>query len=426
MKTITYNMTSLALALGYMLSLSACNTHHEDHSTHVSVNPPVTAQPSVDSRDQRFLTAQEGHVLVVVIDDLIPTQGAIGYDQIYYKLGRWQGDLHRATWQTDPANQLMYLNKTIGKKFSDYCEAIGAKAAADFASIQDLQRANLKDLSSFACQEKVATEVADLKTVVVGYDGKLYLTDGHHTMTEFKELPDGGGQLKVWVKVVANYSDLQTADEFWAKLASTGRVWLKDGENQVITYQQLPRNLGLLSVSNPNGMPNNPYRSLVYFTRDIGYSKVANATDYTEFLWEDWFQQQIIQGRVLPLSFYHTDAKTYGAADVLATSSINADLTVTGSTTGYQAAVANYAILMGSTKPTDIIYATATAADLGALMLEKNAKKDSVTATSIANLADLTRDEIKKDKTPRAGGSLWYAVNYAACGKPQTGTCWGW
>ncbi len=53
---------------------------------------------------------------------------------------------------------------------------------------------------------------------------------------------------------------------------------------------------------------------------------------------------------------------------------------------------------MGSTKPTDIIYGTSTAADLGALQLVKNAAKGSVTATSISNLADLTRDEIKKDK----------------------------
>ena len=55
----------------------------------------------------------------------------------------------------------------------------------------------------------------------------------------------------------------------------------------------------------------------------------------------------------------------YGTADVLATTEIKADLTVSGSATGYQAAVADYSLLMGSTKPTDIIYGTSTAADLG-------------------------------------------------------------
>ncbi|WP_322874030.1 ParB-like protein, partial [Acinetobacter baumannii] len=106
-------------------------------------------------------------------------------------------------------------------------------------------------------------------------------------------------------------------------------------------YQQLPKNLGLKSATNPDGMQNNPYRSLVYFTRDIGYSKVANATDYTEFLWEDWFNKQIANNLVHPLSFYHTDASVYGAADVLATTEIKSDLTVSGSATGYQAAVAD-------------------------------------------------------------------------------------
>lgn len=69
-----------------------------------------------------------------------------------------------------------------------------------------------------------------MKTVVVGYDGRLYLTDGHHTMTEFRELPDGGGQLKVWVKVVGNYSDSKTADEFWAKMLANGQAWLRRWE----------------------------------------------------------------------------------------------------------------------------------------------------------------------------------------------------
>ncbi|WP_139852386.1 ParB/Srx family N-terminal domain-containing protein [Acinetobacter pullicarnis] len=416
MKIKSYRMGSIALALSCMIGLTACNDSNDQNV----VSPPT------DSRDQRFLTAKVNDVIQVNIEDLKPTQGAIGYDQIYYKLGRWQGDVNRPTWQASPENQLVYLNKTIGKKFSDYCEAIGAKSRDDFKTIEALQKANLKQLDSFGCTEQPGTEVADLKTVVVGYDGRLYLTDGHHTMSQLQELPDGGTKLKVWVKVVANESNLKTADEFWAKMQHTGRTWLRNGKNESITYQQLPKNLGLLSTSNPNGMQNNPYRSLVYFTRDIGYEKVANATDFTEFLWEDWFQKQSTQGLVQPLSFYHLDAKAYGAADVLASSAIKSDLTVSGSATGYQAAVANYSILMGSTQPTDLIYKDLTAADLGALRLEKNAAKGSVTANAISNLDELNRDEIKKDKSPRTGGSVWYAVNYNQCGKPQTGTCWGW
>nr|WP_312966526.1 ParB/Srx family N-terminal domain-containing protein [Acinetobacter gerneri] len=419
MKNISHNMSILALTLSCFVGLSACNDSKE--STVIT-----TPKPPVDQRDQRFLTAKAGDVVQVVIDDLIPTQGAVGYDQIYYKLGRWQGDPNRPTWQADPKNQLVYLNKTIGKKFSDYCEAIGAKGRDDFASIADLQKANLKDLSTFGCQEQPGTEDKDLKTVVVGYDGKLYLTDGHHTMTEYRELPDGGGQLKVWVKVVANYSDIKNANEFWNKLLANNQAWLKDGKNQSITYQQLPKNLGLLSTDNPNGMQNNPYRSLVYFTRDIGYTKLPTAADYTEFLWEDWYNKQIAKGAVQPLSYYHSDVKNYAETDVLGVATIKSDLSVSGNPISYQAAIAQYSILMGTTPQTDIIYGTFTAKDMGAIQLEKNAAKGSATTDAISAFDDLNRDEVKKDQTPRTGCSLWYAVKYAKCGKPQTGTCWGW
>ncbi len=419
MENIHYKMASLALALSCLIGLSACNDNKD-----TSVSTTTTAP--VDTRDQRFLNAKVGDVIQITIDDMIPTQGAVGYDQIYYKLGRWQGDANRPTWQEDPVNNLVYLNKTIGKKFDDYCNAIGAKGHTDFSSITDLQKAKLQDMTTFTCQEAAGTEVADLKSVVVGYDGKLYITDGHHTMTEYRELPDGGGKLKVWVKVVGNYSDTKTVDDFWAKLVANDQAWLKDGNNQTITYQQLPKNLGLSSATNPNGMQNDPYRSLVYFTRDIGYTKLATAADYTEFLWEDWYNKQIVKGLIQPLSYYHTDVKKYTEADVLGTSSINTDLTVSGSAIGYQAAIANYSILMGTTKPTDLIYGKFTASDMGAIPLQKNAPKDAATSAAISNLTDLNRDEIKKDKTPRTGGSLWYAVKYAECGKPQTGTCWGW
>lgn len=423
-------MPILALALSCVIGLSACNDDKDLDNNVLNTNnleiDDGLAPSIVDTRDQRFLKSKTGDVIQVVIDDLIPTQGAIGYDQIYYKLGRWQGDENRPTWIADPVNQLIYLNKTVGKKFSDYCEAIGAKGRDDFATIQDLKKADIKQIETFGCQEQPGTEVADLKTVVVGFDGKLYLTDGHHTMTQFRELPDGGARLKVWVRVVDNKSDIKTEEDFWNTLTKTGRAWLKNGKNQSISYQQLPKNLGLLSPMNPTGMQNNPYRSLVYFTRDIGYSKVENATEYTEFLWEDWFHKQIQNNAVNALNFFHLDVKSYGSEGVLANSSLNPNLSISGSATSYQAAIAQYSVLMGTTQPHDLIYGTSTAASLGALKLEKNADKKSITSKSIENLAELNRDEIKKDKTPRTGGSVWYAVKYAECGKPQVGTCWGW
>lgn len=420
MKIVSYKISAIALALSCLIGLTACNDNNDSSTSNTKPTTPT------DTRDQRFLNAKVGDVIQVSIADMIPTQGAVGYDQVYYKLGRWQGDVNRPTWQADPANQLVYLNKTIGKKFDDYCSTIGAKGHDDFASIQALQSAKLQDMTTFDCKEKPGTELTEMKSVVIGYDGKPYLTDGHHSMTQLKEIPDGGDKLKVWVKVNGNYSNIKTADEFWATLVKNGQAWLKDGQNHAITYQQLPKNLGLISTSNPNGMQNNPYRALIYFTRDIGYSQMPGAPDFAEFQWEDWFNKQITNNVIKPLSTYDTDVKRSTAAKVLESTTINADLTVKGSTTSYLAAIANYSLLMGKTNPSEIIYGSTTAAQLGALALQANAPKDSVTAAAISNFNDLTRDEVKKDKSPRSGGSLWYAVKYAECGKPQTNTCWGW
>lgn len=58
----------------------------------------------------------------------------MGYDQIYYKLGRWQGDWNRQTWQADPTNQLSYLNKTIGKNSVITVKQLVPKAAMILAA----------------------------------------------------------------------------------------------------------------------------------------------------------------------------------------------------------------------------------------------------------------------------------------------------
>ncbi|MCH4246495.1 MAG: ParB/Srx family N-terminal domain-containing protein [Acinetobacter populi] len=416
MKHQAFKMLSLTVALSCFIGLAGCNDSNDDQEQTV-----VTPEQPVDTRDQRFLDAKTDDVLEVSISDLNPTQGAIGYDQIYYKLGRWQGDWERTTWLSNDAQELDYLNKTVGKKFSDYCEDMGGVEGKNFETIDALKNAKLSDPSTFACKEQLGSQIASLKTVVVGYDGKLYLTDGHHTMTEFLELPDGGKDLKVFVRVAGNYSNSTTADEFWAKMVSNGQAWLKNGANETITYSQLPKNLGLKSTSNPDGMENDPYRSLVYFTRDIGYSKVDGAADFAEFLWEDWFHKQIEAGSVPALSDFHLDINQYSIEEILAETSIKKTLLLSGSATGYQAAVANYSILMGSTQPIDIIYGDKTAQDMGALDI--NTTRDS------DDFNDLVRTDVKKDGSPRTGGKIWYAIKYQKCGVPQdqvSRACWGW
>ena len=87
---------------------------------------PAPPKPETPAKNQAYLKAKPGDVIKVRIEELNPTQAAIGYDQIYYKLGRWQGDFARPTWAGDTANQIDYLNRTVGKKFDDYCEDTGA------------------------------------------------------------------------------------------------------------------------------------------------------------------------------------------------------------------------------------------------------------------------------------------------------------
>ena len=129
------------------LALAACNGGGDDHDDEpVAVAPPpVEETPPAETQPPRntaYLQAKPGDVIQVRIEELRPTQAAIGYDQIYYKLGRWQGDFERPTWADKPAQQLDYLNRTVGKKFDDYCEDMGgAERAQEFQSVAEARAA---------------------------------------------------------------------------------------------------------------------------------------------------------------------------------------------------------------------------------------------------------------------------------------------
>ena len=421
-------MSGILVALGCWIGLTACE--NENTQPQQNESTPIVQ----DQRETRFLSAKENEVLDVTIADLKPTQGAIGYDQIYYKLALWQPDLKRTTWDHQSAAWLSYLNNTLAKKFSDYCELIGAHDMSKFASAEDALKANLADLSSFQCSEPIGSKKEELKTVVVGYDGRLYLTDGHHSVSQFKMLADGGDRLKLKVRVVANMSDIRTADEFWQKMTAQNYTWFRDGNNQPITYHQLPQSMGLKSETDPDGLTNDPYRSLVYFMRDIGFDKSRmqdGATDFAEFKWADWLRKQNDAGQLKALSSYKTvlDASsTQSERDaVLATTRLkfnNQTWNISGSESGYAAAIADYSFMLFNTPSSSLIYADSTAQSLGGM----NAAVIGQYKTSDIqdDFEDLIKSDVKSDQISiRKGGKIWYAVNYAKCGKPQSGHCWG-
>ncbi|WP_397450415.1 ParB/Srx family N-terminal domain-containing protein [Pseudomonas sp. NA-150] len=217
---------------------------------------------------QALSTHKAGDLVEVSLDQLHPTQAAIGFDQIYYKLGRF-------------ADQR-------GKLFDEYCETNGQGESAKVPDTADLLRPD-----SFQCQSPVGTHPKAMKTVVVGPAGELYLTDGHHTFSTLWDQPGAGKALRMWVKVTDDFSDSADSAAFWQRMQSARKVWLKDGNGQVINPSQLPQHLGL------ENMQNDPFRSLVYFTRGAAYGKpdgVDITPEFLEFYWGDWLRSQLNLG----------------------------------------------------------------------------------------------------------------------------------
>ncbi|WP_237380647.1 ParB/Srx family N-terminal domain-containing protein [Cupriavidus sp. SW-Y-13] len=226
--------------------------------------PAVCAPLAAPAPIATYLQAAAGQNILVTMADLRPTQPAIGRDQIYYKLGRYAAE---------PL-----------KNFDDACENNGQNKTAKNGTTA---ASRIDDLSTFTCTKAVGEKPEDMKTLVVGPFGEPYLTDGHHAFSTVTEAPTGGPQAKMWVRVQDNLSGLNRA-QFFRTLRERKLVWLKDGENRPVYPADLPRGVGL-----NNGLGNDPYRSLVYFTRDIGYAPPTGATEYTEFYWGDWLRTKV-------------------------------------------------------------------------------------------------------------------------------------
>ena len=227
------------------------------------------APPQFQNTTTDYAHAQAGDYVKARIGDLLPTQPSLGYDEVGYKLGRY---LYGKKSQ-DP----------FGKKFGDWCEAAGLE---DVASAEP--NARIDDPSSFTCTlqpGQETTESANLaKTVVVGPGAKLYLTDGHHTLTSLAELPDGGLDAYVRLRVDGNFSDLGES-AFWEQMIQHKWTWLTDANGQAIEPKQLPQSLGLANFQNDE------YRGLLYFARDIGYAELTTLP-FQEFYWGAWLRDR--------------------------------------------------------------------------------------------------------------------------------------
>ncbi|MDT0494504.1 ParB/Srx family N-terminal domain-containing protein [Streptomyces griseus] len=230
---------------------------------------PVGAGVCAGSGPLPYSCARPGDLIDVTLGELHPTQAVLGFDQVFYKQGRYGSDRDEAAGG-------------VNKRFDDWCETNGQGEAASVGP-----GARLDDPASFTCTvplgQETAESLAPMKTAVVGPGGKLYLTDGHHTLTSFLEGPDGSTRLPVRLRVTDNFSSLSTA-AFWQRMTAEKKVWLRDENNRPLGVEQLPSRLGI------SNFRDDPYRSLVYFTRGIGYEVPDGATEFLEFSWGSWLR----------------------------------------------------------------------------------------------------------------------------------------
>ncbi|RYF50208.1 MAG: hypothetical protein EOO27_32170, partial [Comamonadaceae bacterium] len=382
---------------------------------HPETNEPPPAPELETEPASPYLGAEKGDVIEAKIGALHPTQIALGYDQIYYHLGRKQPDLGRYTptaagYLGDDANDnySRYLYRSERKRGDDYC-ADNGRGGLDATSYQP-HTLRLIDATTFACTDQApetgSDAAAGLKAVVIGPNGALYLTDGHHTFTALNELADGGPALPVWVRVAANYSDTKDMQVFWTRMADAGYVWLRDADNQVIEPAALPAHLALSDFQDDH------YRSLVYLTRDMGYSN-AKVSEFAEFNWGSWLRKQGFDISAYSLMSLERSRVTL-TDGVIAPRAGDA-------ATSLVAAVRDAAIRMVTTPGQTMIGADRTAQSLGQLAPPASA--------SVWN--DLLEEEVWRTDTNNAGryrtaGKGWYAVKYRQCGGPAAtqSACW--
>ncbi|GAB78889.1 Putative ParB-like nuclease [Austwickia chelonae] len=210
------------------------------------------------------MCAREGQIIDVRLGDLRPTQPALGHDAVHYRLGRY----------TSGKDQ-------INRRFVDWCRSSGLLDVV--AAGPD---AKLSDPTTFTCELRPGEENEEsrsqMRTVVIGRGGRPYLTGGHHTLAAFHAMPDGGPDMKVRVRVVANLGGL-VEDSFWERMRTEKWVWLRDADGKNIDPARLPGDLSLKSFGDDR------YLSLAFFTRGIGHR--PRKMLFQEHHWATWIRE---------------------------------------------------------------------------------------------------------------------------------------
>ncbi|MGO1297834.1 MAG: ParB/Srx family N-terminal domain-containing protein [Vibrio sp.] len=217
---------------------------------------------SVTTQASKAEPLKVGDIIDVSLNELHPTQPAVGFDQVMYKLGRYRYDRK--------------------KMFDEICEANGQRGIASFH-----QQSVITAAETYRCKAPVGTEKQDMKTIVIAPNDQYYLTDGHHTFNAFYQMPKGGEHFHVHVLVVQDYRQLPNMTAFWQSMQQDGNVWLFDINSQPIVPNQLPKSLGLRHFTD------DPYRSMLYFTRNISWEKPSSPVPFLEFYWAKELRKKV-------------------------------------------------------------------------------------------------------------------------------------
>jgi autotransporter-associated beta strand protein len=168
--------------------------------------------------------------------------------------------------------------------------------------------------------------VGTVEPVVVGPNGQLYQTDGHHAFVALEDSVWGTSNPTVYVQVIANYSNLTPA-QFARALAQNTQLYpFNDGVQEQVT--QNGSNLLSPIPTSLAGLTQDAYRGLEYSVlknngpAGVGHDKTAG---YSDFMWANIFRTApgVNGGSGLP---YLTPADANAAAAFAANGNNNGTL----------------------------------------------------------------------------------------------------
>ena len=312
----------------------------------MSDNLSFRLKNSADSRRNSEVGAvKKGDIIELKLNQIKAGQPAIGKDQVFYKVGRFDG-VNWVPEGDDPVTGRTFSDDE--KLFDDVAYANGQQV--DQAKIFRLSNSDPGDPGSYLVIDEDRQIIAPgavpdaMKTIVIGPDGNNYLTDGHHTVNTFSTIKRGGiNHFSLNFLVEANRSQLKdrnnngsSMDEFWKKMANEGNAWLKvlrknkpgyrylkgvNGSNDSYNVEsidldsfegQLPKKM------TPNAFRNDPYRAIMNFTRGIAWDSPketkAEGLPFLEFYWSEEIQSAISEGeKDLDV---HTNKSSYNLNDL--------------------------------------------------------------------------------------------------------------